>query len=88
MSGFYRFPETDVTTLLNTSIVKVLKPIADVSSCHCCLNSNAFIPQHQCIDLPQLIVIKVLGMLPLKSAVQSVDFGGSFLFLARFIDLN
>ena len=55
-------------------------------------------PEHQCIELPQLIVnhclhemsIQILGMLPLKSAVHSddVDFGGSLLFLARFIALN
>ena len=31
--------------------------------------------------------IKVLGMLPLKSTVQS-DFSGSFLFVARFIAPN
>ena len=77
--------QTDITTLLNTFIVQVL-------SCYCCLNSNALKPQLQCIELPQLHVIvnhyhhemsiKVLGMLPPKSTVQS-DLSGSFLFLPR-----
>ena len=39
--------QTDITILLNTSVMKVSKPIVEVSSCHCCLNINAFIPEHQ-----------------------------------------
>ena len=83
--GVLRFL-ADITTLLNTSIVKGSKHIVEVSSYLCCFNSNTFILQHQYIELSQLIVnhylheilIKVLGMLPLKSAVQSVDFSGGF----------
>ena len=62
----------------------------------CYFNINASRPQHQCTELPQLIVdrclheisIKVSGMLTLKFAVQWVYFSRSFLFVAPFIALN
>ena len=61
-----------------------------------CINSIVFTPQLQCIELSQLIVnhclhgmpSKVLGVLALKSIVQSVDSSGRFLFLAQSIALN
>ena len=80
--------QTDITTLVTTSIVNMSKP--------CCFYSNAFIIQHQCIELPQLIVshglheisIQFWRMLPLKSAVLAVDFSVSLLTLTQFIALN
>ena len=47
---------------------------------HSYLNTNA--PQLIVNHCPHEMSIKVLGMFALKSVVQSVDFGGSFLFLA------
>ena len=60
-----------------------------------CLNSSAFIPQCQCTGLPRLIVnhcfhempIKVLGMLPLESTIQSVDCNGGFIFFSDLLKI-
>ena len=59
-----------------------VKPIVEVSSCHCCLNSNAFISQHQCIELPQLTVNYCLHEMFISR------FQRKILFLTRFIGLK